>query len=514
MAVIRSTGLTLQQTAFLASLTFVFLFGQFLNKPVHIDDANFLTLARGAAADIRRPHLISINWMGETELAFDVLSNPPGIAWWLLPVLNQPLWVQHLWMMLWLVPTAWGTVQLGRAFCGNDGWAAVWILLTCPVVVLSAQSLLPDLPLLACTVLGLGGYVSGRGSRFGWAWITGCAGLFRYSGCLAIPVLLLLGWRRAGWRGVWGCWPALLPLSLLMVHDFAVYGRWHLLAMFAFQNDGQHKSLEIAIHNLVAAGCMLGGAGLLPVLVWGRSVIPALLIGMWVGVNAAWLSEQTVHQAIPTVFFAGCGAVVLSLVIERRSRDPVLSLWAMLGIVLFGISRFAATRYWVPFLPAFVLLGLRFRGDRRSVSLAIAANLLLSTGLAIDDYEFACSQRDAALMVADRAAQGQFTGHWGWQHYLEAQGWSPIERDHSPKDWLARTVVADPQTVAGGARLRTMATFVVEDTWPGPRSHSMTARAAYHGGGKGSYSPWSFSSEPYDTVRLQRVTSSGRETGR
>ena len=73
-------------TVLRAWLPYLVVFGcllPFLGKPVHIDDANFLRLAEGAQEDFWRPHDVLINWQGETERAFDVLSNPPGIAWWL-----------------------------------------------------------------------------------------------------------------------------------------------------------------------------------------------------------------------------------------------------------------------------------------------------------------------------------------------------------------------------------------------------------------------------------------------
>ena len=60
----------------------------FLNKEIHIDDANFLRLAEGAReaslVDCLTqgvcvgPHDVHINWQGTTEPAFDVLSNPAG----------------------------------------------------------------------------------------------------------------------------------------------------------------------------------------------------------------------------------------------------------------------------------------------------------------------------------------------------------------------------------------------------------------------------------------------------
>lgn len=488
----------------LAVIVGVLLYGQFLHKPVHIDDTNFLRLAEGAAADFRRPHLVPINWLGETVPAFDVLSNPPGIAWWLAPVLNAPLWLQHLWMLVWLLPTAWGARELGKYFCQDDGTSSVWVLMTCPVVVLSAHSFFPDLPLLACTVAGIGGMVSGKGWKELWALVAGSAFLFRYSGVLLIAVVVIVAWRQLKWRGVVRCWPAVIPLIALAVNDYLVYGKWHLLAMFAFQNDGQHKTYEHIPHNLVAAVAMLGGACLLPVLVWQRGTIHAAILGVWIGFNAAFFSQQTIAQGIPTVIFTAAGASALYLLVGQKSRDVSLSLWASLGLVLLGTSRFAATRYWIPFLPAFVLLGLRCRRDTRSFELAIAANVLVSLGLAIDDFEFADSLRQAAVHVSGISKTGHFSGHWGWQYYLEKNGWVALEPQDLPPGYLAAPTTADPQPPSKSACLLNVTSFQIPDRWPGPRVHSLSARGAYHAGGKGMYAPWVFSNEPYDTIRIFR----------
>ena len=57
-------------------ITFFFLYSLLVvAKPVHIDEANFLMLTKG---EFWSPHNILINWQGQTQPAFDVLSNPPG----------------------------------------------------------------------------------------------------------------------------------------------------------------------------------------------------------------------------------------------------------------------------------------------------------------------------------------------------------------------------------------------------------------------------------------------------
>lgn len=488
----------------LAVVVGTLLFGQFLYKPVHIDDANFLRLAEGVARDFRRPHQVLINWTGTTVPAFEVLSNPPGVAWWLAPVLKQPIVVQHLWMMIWLLPTAWGARELGRHYIHDDGRACAWVLITCPVVVLSAQSFLPDLPMLACTVVGLGGFVSGRGYKEGWALVAGSAALFRYSGVLILPVLVVIAWRESRLRGVLRCWPAIVPLAALAANDLLVYGKWHLPAMFEFQNHGYRKTPDTIVHNLVAAIGMLGGACLLPILVRQRGAGIAAVVGTVIGMNTAAVAQQNLVQGIPTVVFVSAGTAVLFLLIGQRSREWTLSIWAGMGLALMMTSRFAATRYWIPFLPAFVLLGLRCRRDRRTIEMAIAANILLSLGMSIDDFEFAECQRRVAMHVAAHFPRGQFAGHWGWQHYLEANGWTPLQADSIPVGYFAKSAVADSQPTDRSACLVEVATFKLPDRWPGPRTHCRYLGATYHGGGRGMYAPWTLTNEPYDTIVVYR----------
>ncbi|QDV18634.1 hypothetical protein Pan153_32940 [Gimesia panareensis] len=474
--------------------------GQFLTKPVHIDDTNFLRLAEGARQNWFQPHSITINWTGKTVPAFEVLSNPPGIGWYLAPVLQQPIWVMHLWMSLWLIPLCWGARQLLQVYAPDYSNLGMLLILTSPVVVLSAQSFLPDLPMLACTLAGLGGYANKRKGQLFWAFVAGSAGCFRYSGVLIIGVLILMA-RKSGWRTI--CLTAIaggIPLALLAINDLVSYGQWHLPAMFLFQNDTQHKLWDEPFHNLVAGLAMLGGAVVLPILCWNKWSPLLGFIGAWLGLNAAFLTDLTLAQSIPTVLFAMCGGIVASSICNAGSRYLSLSGWACFGFLLLTITRFAATRYWMAFFPAFVLLGLINKPSKRRVGLCIALSLVLSLGMAIDDYEFACSQRDAAKWVTSHAPQGHFSGHWGWQYYLESAGWSPIERDAKSNGPFAVSTLADPQTYQLTTNHYLIKELSLPDRWPGPRVHCLQGRSGYHGGGRALYAPWTLSNAPYDRI--------------
>lgn len=497
----------------LATAIFACLYVPFAAKPVHIDDANFLMLAEGAARDPWRPHNIQINWSGKSEPAFDILANPPGIAWYLAPVRRAPEWILHLWMLPWLGLGAWGCWTLGRQHVGGNGlWPALY-LLTSPVVVISSHALTPDLPLFACMAAGIAGFGLGGRTRPLFALLAGSSALFRYSGGTAIPLLVFLGWRRHGWRGALAGAFAAVPVLLLVLHDLHAYGRVHILTMVASQNDADYKSIYDSMHNWVAGTAMLGGAVVLPVLVWRRESIIGAIAGAIVGFEAAYLSGQSVTQAIPTILAVSAGCAALSLAFVRSIAAPFLSLWAIGGSLFFLTTRFAATRYWGAFLPGIGLLAFRNAAHSRTwVILGVAVNVVMSFAIAFDDQALARAHRDAAIRVAAYGT-GSFSGHWGWQHYLEREGWKPLERGGHPEDLHVFAGRSDAQHPAPSECLILLERFEMPDSWPGPRVYSWFGRAFYHAGGRGSYAPWSFSDEPYEVISVYRRCESDAASG-
>jgi hypothetical protein len=475
----------------------------FVGKPVHIDDANFLVLARGAALDPWRPHALEINWQGTTQRAFEVLSNPPGIGWWLAPVHDASVWLQHLWMLPWLALALFGAWRLGRALAGN-GLGGLLLLGTAPVAVLGAQALTPDLPLYACTLAGLGGLLTAK--RHGWAWalLAGCAALFRYSGLCVIPLALLIGWQRK--RLVHSLAVFAAPIALAL-HDLHAYGQIHLVAMTGFQSVS--NTPRLVARKGLAALAMLGGAGAIPVLARGRSGVTGAALGAVAGVGAAWLSDQGLGPAAMTIAACAAGGAALSGTRLRTREDVLLACWAWGGVVFLLTLRFTAARYWLPFLPGVALALLRGASAKRMWAAAgLQAGLALL--LSIDDAKLARAHADAAAWAGP--GPGTFAGHWGWQHHLEAAGWTALEDEG---DIGAVHVVARypwPQEPAEGTCMTEVERWSAPDRWPGPRVHTAVGGANLHAfviasGPAGdpdhpveTYAPWSFGSEPYEEV--------------
>jgi len=487
-----------------------------------VDEVNFLALAAGARVDPWRPHAITLNWGGHAERAFDVLSNPPGIGWWLAPVLHAPAPVQHLWILPWLVLCTWGAHALGRRF-GGDGLAGVLLLCTAPLTVLAAQSLTPDLPLLALTAAGLGGFLpavdEGRPrAAAGWALLAGSAVLFRYSGLCIPPLLLLYALlrRKAPWPALCG----FLPVALLLLHDLHAYGQLHLLAMGGFQSTaGSGREL---FRKLAAALAALGGAGLAPLLclAGGRATRLRAVAGALVGLGAAVISGLDPAAGAWTVACCAAGAALLAAPFEpggTRAERFFLGAWALGGLVFLLGLRFAAARYWLPFLPAPALAWLRLKPARGLVAAAAGMQIALALGLAVDEQAQARAQHEAA-QDAIRAAgalpgERRFAGHWGWQQALEAAGWRALEDEQrlAPGALLAVAATPWPQQPADGTCLEPLWAQTYPDRWPGPRAHSAAGRANLHAylvAGTPpleTYAPWTLADDPRERAALYRV---------
>lgn len=460
-------------------------------------------LARAAASHPWTPHDVTINWQGTAQRAFDVLSNPPGIAWWLAPVIDLPVGVQRAWMLLWLLPALWGAWTLGQRFSddqASSGERAALVLLTSPIVFLSSAALLPDAPLFAVTVAGMAGFVRAvdrERPTWGWALLVGVAAIFRYSGLALIPLVALYAARRG--RSPLLALPALAPITLLALHDLHAYGAVHLVAMGSFQSVANGPQ-DLA-HKAVASVCMLGGAAALPLFPWTRRVLAggalgALVASPW-GVGAAG--------------FGLLGGAALASVLENREAHPKdrawLMAWAFGGLVFLLTLRFTATRYWLPFLPAVILSFPTGKWSRRQ----LATQLTLGVLLAADDHRSALAQEDLARQAA-RIGTGSFTGHWGWQWQMEARGWTPLDEGTRPPpgSLVAIPREAWPQPVDVACHRVVWEGFAQPPLPWLPRGYTSAGEANLHASWVAgppptrTVKPWAFANDPYEQVRLCR----------
>ena len=201
--------------------------------------------------------------------------------------------------------------------------------------------------------------------------------------------------------------------------------------------------------------------------------------------------------------------------VARWSAEELLLLaWFVLGLLFLMKLRFTATRYLLPFAAPVLLLALR-QARPRAVQVAIPLTLGLSVLLAADDLGLARAQQALAARVDALARQeggpGLFAGHWGWQHHLEARGWTALEEDAEiPRGVLFAASRAAWSQEPAESCLVPLDRLEAKGPWWLPRVHSWSGAANFHASMVSAsppletYSPWILSADPYDIVMVHR----------
>ena len=468
----------------------------FLHQAFHVDDPNFLALARHASPDPLRLYDFSINWRGTNEVAFDILSNPPLVPWYLAAVAavaGGREWVFRLAFWPFVALALVGMARLGRRFVGPEGavWTMFWSAVT-PAFVLASHSVMPDIPLLAAYVVGIALAIEGldRGSErraLAGGVFAGLSALCRYSGATAIAVLALyiVLHRRRGKPAVWALVGAAAPLIVWSCVSQIVYGRVHVLTIAGFQTSATglaaivlNASYGVAAIGLTVVPAALVG-GVLEArgrLVSARAWRAALLAGLTGGSVAAILRQPLSAIGLAMVgVMAGWLVVGLAVTAVRASLTgktrgdgggetsdgAFLACW-LLGMLAFNLPLgLASVRYLLLALPAAVLLVQRALTWRPSwIARTVAGLAVLAVSLVISraDADLANGYRDYAAALPLPARTRWFVGHWGLQHYLEATGARPLSAAEwsllRPGDEIIVPTYAWPQALPANVETR------------------------------------------------------------
>src|SRR5262245_24047468 len=134
-----------------------------LGRPVSIDDPLFLKAAAQIRVDPARPYDATTYWYERPGRLWQIAKNPPGISYWLALVQalggrSEVAW--HLAMLPFTILAVGSGVWLARRFVGESVWTTVvWV--ASPAYLVSAATLMPDVPSLALSLTGTALYVEG-----------------------------------------------------------------------------------------------------------------------------------------------------------------------------------------------------------------------------------------------------------------------------------------------------------------------------------------------------------------
>ena len=234
----------------------------FLARPVHIDDALWLQIARQIQVDPAAPLDFLFNWTGYSTSVHAEMKNPPGIAYylaWLASWSGESERAMHAGMSVFAVAASQAVYSLARRVTSAPLYAAV-LFAVCPAVWICATSLMVDVPVVALMLLALVGMV-----RAGEAAAS----------------------ERAGAAAAASLGAGVAAAAALLSKYFAVA----VVPLFA-------------AHRVFSAGAARGGAAL--------SARDALVFGVPVAAFAVWWWASDAHMLGAVGYLAGERASVLN----------------------------------------------------------------------------------------------------------------------------------------------------------------------------------------------------------
>ncbi len=462
----------------------------FSGKAFNVDDTLFVYVARQITRHPLDPYGFQINWYRSAVPMAVETKNPPLAAYYLAAAASVVGWSEralHLAFLLPALAVVLGAYRLGRRFTNSPVLATAATLLA-PGFLVSASSVMCDVSMLALWVWAIIFWIEGLEPQKSLCLgvsallVTACA-LTKFFGIALILLLPAYAFARQRRLGIWA-WYLLVPILALTGFQHwtkAVYGL-RMITSAAHVSTGvrQGRQVSVLARMLVdlsfVGGCMLPALTLAPLL-WPRRKILGVCAAS--GIAGFLLASGRIPLAqilgppefysrwfatgLQLTFFIAAGFAVMALAAadawkHKDSDSLLLMLW------VFGTFIFTAFLNWtinarsvLPLIPAAaILLARRFdalqAAPTRLRSSALVLPLALAGAVSLwltwGDTELANSARTAATLISGKTIEQKarnrpgavwFTGHWGFQYYMESFGAQPVVLDdppHRPGDFL------------------------------------------------------------------------------
>jgi 4-amino-4-deoxy-L-arabinose transferase-like glycosyltransferase len=434
----------------------------FAFKAFHIDDTFYLYCAQHIQTDLFDFYGFSMNWHGNTQPVADFNKNPPLICYYIAAVASLLGWGEaglHTAFLIPAVAAVTGARALARSFTDSPSLAAAVTLLA-PAFLVSATGIMCDVMMLAFWVWGVFFWIKAQETqRIGFFLAAGClialGFLTKYFAIAILPLMAvysLLSDRRS-YRWLAAVAVVAVVVGAYEAYTHALYGRGLFFEAMRYTDQVRDLSGNRSIIRIPAAVLFLGGAFASSIFIapflWGRRILAGMaalaLLTFFLPYEALAIEpgrglSYSLH-VVGFVFVAlNLIALVVSDLLTRRDRAAILlALWVG-GVFFFvvALNWTVSIRNLLPLVPAVGILLVRRLEDRelgiprmRAAKIAIVAGGALSFAVAQGDAALAATGHDAAQAFAEKfeAFRGsvRFQGHWGFQYYMAARGFEPLE---------------------------------------------------------------------------------------
>lgn len=449
----------------LGTLLPVFLLLPFLHKPIHIDDAAYIAIARHIVEHPLDFYGLSLNWDGVERPVYEWHASPPLANYYLAAVgavFGWSEWVLHLAFILPAALFGAAVCLLARRCCRHPAVAIASAMCT-PAFVVSGTTLMLDVWLLAFFTAALALWVEGfdrynRTLLFAAAVCSGLALWTKYFGVATLPLMLLYAVLKSRKPPFWFA-ALLLPIAMLALeqgYEYWRYGRFLFLNVADVVLDDRvagRAGWQWLLLGLSFAGGSTFSVLQLGAVLWNACIRLAGTL-LWLALSGVlvYFDRMGCHAAtigfdlpvvsifVYTVFILG-GAQLLSLSFtelrDRAAPESWLLVSWIVGTLVFTcfITWSVNVRSILPLVPAAAILAARRlemieqpnpRHARRRVLIVLLVSGAVSMLVARADMKWAQTQRAAAAEYAAFASTYPravyYQGHWGFQHYMSLAG--------------------------------------------------------------------------------------------
>lgn len=473
-----------RRPALLLAVLTVLALAPFLTKPFNIDDPLFIWIARHIQSHPGNPFGFNLNWYGFDAPVWEITKNPPLACYYISLVAGLFGWSElalHAAFLLPAVATILGTHRLAGRLCNRPVHAAILTLFT-PVFLVSATTVMCDVPMLALWVWSLVFWIEGAEQKNAWrvavaAVLIALASLTKYFGVCLIPLVVAWSIARKQPLKEWIGW-LIIPVIVLVAYQIAtvaLYGHGLLAEAAKYPGAVQQSSAASMAGSLVTGlaftgGCLATAAFFSPILWRRRDLLAGTVVTVALGGVLCLVARNSFPTALNALqvaqilFWTAAGITVLSLAVadvyQRRNADSVLLACWVAGTFLFAtfFNWVINGRSILPMaIPVAILVIRRLEQravDRASLSqraflVPTIAGAVLTIWVAGADYFFALAPQSAAQTVCgayqNNGRRLWFQGHWGFQYYMEKDGATPLDlqllkrnaSDLKPGDYIA-----------------------------------------------------------------------------
>lgn len=512
----------------------------FLTKAFHIDDAIIIYFARQI---IKTSFLgfpdTAVNWLGIPQ-NLRALSDSPLISRYAALIISitreNEFWL-HLSFLIFPIIAAISMYFLSKRF-SKQPLLSTLLLTSTPAFMISATNIMPDLALFALYLAGICVFIYGidkenKSLLIVAGFIAGLASLAKYSGLTLIPLFFIYSiLKRKLSKGLLALFIFFAVLGIWYLQDFILFGKIQIVkGLYWFK-----PTFSSIISNTLGSLTYLSSITVFPLLflllMEKKKDCFIYFFMIWLStllfINESSKFKYTTSQIILSVIFISTSILILQKFIKflkekniSNYTDIIFLLVWFGGIFCYNVfilTWLTAPRYTLILTPPLILLLMK-RYDlliaqrignmsRDIIYTGIVLNFLLSILISYADYTYADTYRNFTQTytkyLKEKDSKVWFRGHWGFQYYMEKEGFSYLGLEDIPQKGeiiiMPSACDYEPLSQDLKERLKLIGTIKYESPYP-LRTVSSKDRICFYAYAMGSLS-YGISNEPLEVFQI------------